>query len=148
MGMTYYYYPVSNCGSSCNLIAGFSLTTNGGTTWTAGRRLSGNMELSWLPQTFSGYMVADYVATVFPAGGRAFPIFALALPPVGSLFQEAIYTSSFGYTQDEMNEPLMSSAGEKPISGIKSDHPMRERGEVDNLPPSRRSQQVPPRERD
>ena len=148
MGMTYYYYPVSNCGNSCNLIAGFSLTTNGGTTWTASRRVSGNMELSWLPQTFSGYMVADYVATVFPAGGRAFPIFALALPPVGSLFQEAIYTSSFGYTQDEMNEPLMSSAGEKPISGIKSDHPMRERGEVDNLPPSRRSQQVPPRERD
>ncbi|MFZ0793369.1 MAG: sialidase family protein [Candidatus Korobacteraceae bacterium] len=132
MGMTYYYYPVSNCGNSCTLIAGFSISNNGGTTWTAGRRLSPNMEVSWLPNTFSGYMVADYVATIFPAGGRAFPIYAQAFAPVGDLLQEAIFTSSYGFTQDEMNEPLMSSAGEKPIPGIKSDHPMRTYGELDN----------------
>ena len=36
MGMTYYYYPVSNCGNSCNLIAGFTMSSNGGQTWTAG----------------------------------------------------------------------------------------------------------------
>jgi len=148
MAMTYYLYPVSNCGNNCELAAGFSITNNGGTTWTAGRRLSGEMQLNWLPNTFSGRMVADYVATVFPAGGRAFPIYALALPPVGSVYQEAIYTSSFGYTQDEMNEPQMSSAGEKPILGIKSDHPLRTYGDIDNLPPSRRSEGVSPHEKD
>ncbi|HUI84701.1 MAG TPA: sialidase family protein [Candidatus Binatia bacterium] len=146
MAMTYYYYPVSNCGSSCQLTAGFTITTNGGQTWTAARQLGPPMQLSWLPQTFSGRMVADYVTTVFDFG-RAFPIYAQAFQPVNGLFQEAMFTSSFGYSQDEMTEPLMSSAGEKPIPGIKSDHPARTRGEVDNLPPNRR-QGVPPRERD
>jgi hypothetical protein len=142
MGMTYYYYPVSNCGNSCRLYAGFSLTTNGGQTWTAGRQLSQSMQLTWLPNTFSGRMVADYVATVYPNGGRAFPIFSMAFAPVGQTFQQAIWTNSFGYTADEMNEPLMSSAGEKPIPGAKSDHPMRQRGELDNIPPNRQKPEV------
>jgi hypothetical protein len=136
LGLTYYYYPVSNCGNNCQLYAGFSLSRDGGQTWTAGRQLGPAMQTTWLPNTFSGRMVADYVATVFPAGGRAFPIFAQAFQPVNGTFQEAIYTSSYGYTQMEMTEPVMSSAGEQPIPGIKSDHPERQRGERDNLPPS------------
>jgi hypothetical protein len=139
MAMTYYYYPVSNCNNSCTLYAGFSLTNNGGQTWTAGRQLAQAMQLNWLPNTFSGRMVADYVATVYPAGGRAFPIYSQAYAPISGVFQQAIYTTGYGYTMDEMNEPLMSSAGEKPIPGAKSDHPMRQRGELDNIPPSRRT---------
>jgi len=138
MGMTYYYYPVSNCGNNCMLQAGFSISNNGGSTWSAGRALSGPMQLTWLPNTFSGRMVADYVATVFPAGGRSFPIYAVAMAPSNGLYHQAIYTSSFGYTMDEIDAPQMSSAGEKPIPGMQSDHPMRARGDVDNLPPSRR----------
>jgi hypothetical protein len=144
MAMTYYYYPVSNCGNNCQLYAGFSISNNGGQTWSAGRQLSPPMQLNWLPQTFSGRMVADYVATVYPSGGRAFPIYAIAYAPTNGLFQEAIYTAGYGYLQDEMTEPMYSSAGEKPIPGIKSDHPARTRGEVDNLPPNRASQGVPP----
>ncbi len=148
MAMTYYFYPVSNCGNSCQLDVGFSISTNGGTTWTAGRRLNATpMQLSWLPDTFSGYMVADYVATVFPEGGRAFPIYALAFSPSNGLFHEAIYTSSAGYSQDEMDEPLMSSAGEKPIPGVKGTY-ARQRGELDNIPPNRGSEKLPPREKD
>ena len=141
LGMTYYYYPVSNCGNSCLLYAGFSLSDDGGQTWTPGRQLTPSMELSWLPNTFSGYMVADYVATVFPAGGRAFPIYALAFEPTNGLFHEAIYTSSYGYTVDENPERPVSSAGEQPIPGAQSDHPPRQRGELDNIPPSRRQAQ-------
>ena len=89
--MTYYYYPVSNCGNNCQLTAGFSMTSDGGQHWTAGRRWS-PMQLSWLPNTFSGRMVADYVATVFPAGGRAFPIYAWAFAPTGGMFHQAIFT--------------------------------------------------------
>ena len=136
MAMTYYYYPVSNCGNNCQLIPGFSISNDGGQTWTPGRALGGAMQLSWLPNTFSGRMVADYVATVFPAGGRAFPIYALAIAPTGSTYHQAIYTSSYGYTQDEMLQQPVSSAGETPIPGIKSDHPMRRPGDLDNIPPS------------
>ncbi len=143
LAMTYYYYPVSNCGNSCQLIAGFSISHDGGQTWTPGRQLTPPMQLSWLPNTFSGRMVADYVATVFPAGGRAFPIYALAFQPTGGLFHEAIYTSSFGYTMDEMLEKPVSSAGEQPIPGIKGTF-QRQRGELDNTPPSRQQKQAPP----
>ena len=148
MAMTYYYYPVSNCGSSCQLIAGFTLSTDGGNTWTAARALSHPMQLSWLPQTFSGRMVADYVATIYPAGGRAFPIYAIALQPQNGLFNQAIYTDGYGFTASEMYEPRFSSAGEKPIPGIKSDHPMRTYGELDNENPNRKFGKVPPPEKD
>jgi len=137
MGMTYYYYPVSNCGNNCELTAGFSMSQDSGQTWTPGRALGAPMQLSWLPNTFSGRMVADYVATVFPAGGRAFPIYAWANAPTGNLFHEAIFTVNWGLTQDEMLEKPVSSAGEQPIPGIKSDHPMRQRGDLDNIPPNR-----------
>ena len=137
MAMTYYYYPVSNCGNNCTLIPGFSISNDGGHTWTAGRQLGAPMQLNWLPNTFSGRMVADYVATVFPAGGRAFPVWSQAFAPSGGLFNQSIYTVAFGYTQSEMNAPLMSSEGEQPIPGIKSDHAPRQRGELDNIPPNR-----------
>jgi hypothetical protein len=146
MAMTYYYYPVSNCGSNCQLIAGFTATTNGGQTWTAGRQLSQPMQISWLPQTFSGRMVADYVATVFPGGGRAFPIYSVAHQPVGGMFQQAIYTSSFGYTLSEMTDPLMSSQDDKPIPGVKSDHPARTYYDLDNEHPIHPSAATPPHE--
>jgi len=146
MAMTYYFYPVSNCGNSCLLYAGFTISTNGGQTWTSGRQLSPSMQISWLPDTFSGYMVADYTATVYSAG-RAFPFYAIAFQPVNGLFQEAIYTASYGYFEDEMTEPRMSSAGEKPIPGIKS-QVQRTRGDVDNLPPNRKLPAAPPNERD
>jgi hypothetical protein len=147
MAMTYYYYPVSNCGNSCHLVAGFSLSTNGGQTWTAGRRLSNNMQLSWLPNTFSGLMVADYVATVYSAT-RAFPIYAIAHQPAGSLLQQAVYTDGYGFTADEMTEPRLSSQGEKPIPGAKSDHPARTYFDLDNQHPIHPSLETPPREKD
>jgi len=148
LGMTYYYYPNANCGNSCVMYAGFSLSHDGGQTWTPGRQLTPPMQVDpcggggWLPNTFSGCMVADYVATVFPAGGRAFPIYSQALQPTNGLFHQAIYTSSFGYTMDEMLEKPVSSAGEKPIPGIKGTF-QRQRGELDNIPPSRRPQTPP-----
>lgn len=148
MAMTYYYYPVSNCGNSCQLFAGFTISKDGGQTWTAGRQLSGSMKVSWLPQTFSGRMVADYVATVYPAGGRAFPIYAIALQPSGGLFQQAIYTEGYGFTQDEINEPRLSSKNDKPIPDAKSDHPGRTYFDLDNEHPIHPSKGTSPPEKD
>ena len=141
MGITYYYYPVSACGSSCRLYAGFTLSNDGGQTWTAGRQLSGPMQLTWLPNTFSGRMVADYVATVYPAGtttvARALPIWAMAFAPTSGMFHEAIYTQALGFIADEMTEQRMSSKDDKPIPGAKSDHPNRRPEDRDNELPTK-----------
>ncbi len=142
LAVTYYYYPVSNCGNSCQLYAGFSSSTNGGQTWTSGVQLSASMQLSWLPNTFSGRMVADYVATVFPVGGRAFPIYAIAYAPTGSLFHEAIYTDGYGFILGQGQQ--FSSANDKTVPNAKSDHGPREYYDLDNEKPIHPSEKTPP----
>jgi len=143
MAITYYYYPVSNCGNSCTLYAGYTQSSDGGATWTAGRQLSGGMQLAWLPNTFSGRMVADYVATVFPTGGRAFPIYVIAHPPAGDLFQQAAYTEGYGFIFNVGSEPTFSSANDKPIPDAKSDHPPRRPEDRDNELPTQPSNTFP-----
>ena len=138
IGLTYYYYPVSNCGNSCTLIAGWTQSSDGGTTWTAGRQASAGMQLSWLPNTFSGRMVADYVMTVF-SGPRAFPIYVIAKQPSGGLLQQAVYTEGYGFAFTG-TEPTYSSANDVAIPGIQSDHPPRRPEDRDNL-------MVPPQSR-
>ncbi len=147
LAMTYYYYPVSACGSSCQLFAGFTISNDGGQTWTRARQVSGAMQLSWLPQTFSGRMVADYVATVFAPGAtgvaRAYPLYVIAHQPTGGLFHQAVFTTANGFSLSEMTEPLFSSQGEKPIPGIQSDHPQRTYFDYDNQPPRVRQGEKP-----
>ena len=45
LAMTYYYYPVAACNNSCKLEVGFTVSDDGGRTWTAGKNLAGPMEL-------------------------------------------------------------------------------------------------------
>jgi hypothetical protein len=147
MAMTYYYYPVSNCGNNCQLIAGLAMSADNGQTWRH-FQLSYAMQLSWLPNTFSGYMVADYVATVIPDGGRVLPIYAWAFSPTNGLLNEAMYTNGYaGYPFSSLHGPLVRSADEHPIAGIQSDHPARMRGELDNIPPNRDPDSLSPNER-
>ncbi|HUM06181.1 MAG TPA: sialidase family protein [Terriglobales bacterium] len=135
IGLAYYYYPVSNCGNSCQLYAGFIQSSNGGGKWSAPVTLGGPMSLAWLPDTFSGRMVADYIAVGF-GGGKAFPVFALAQAPAGSLMQEAIYTTAAGLSAAPPEMELLSAAEDRPVPDAKSDHPMRVL--VDNeVPPER-----------
>jgi hypothetical protein len=133
IGLVYYYYPVSNCGNSCSLFAGFIQSSTGGAKWSPAQTLGGPMSLNWLPNTFSGLMVADYVAVGF-GGGKAFPIFALAQAPTGSLFHEAIYTTSTGLGPDAPELEQLSSAGDLPVPDAKSDHVIKPF--VDNEVPS------------
>jgi hypothetical protein len=100
IGLTYYFYPVSNCtASTCQLDVGYVSSTNGGSTWSTATQVAGPMTLSWLANTSQGRMVGDYISTsVFPAanGGRAYPVVAVANPPSGSVFDEAMYTPTGG----------------------------------------------------
>jgi hypothetical protein len=78
IGVTFYFYPVANCTTTtCRLNAGFTSSTDGGTTWSKGLRIFGPLGLKWLPLTDQGYMVGDYISTSFSAG-KAFPVIATA----------------------------------------------------------------------
>lgn len=93
LALTYYYYPVANCtAATCALYAGFISSLDGGQTWSSPTPLAGPMALSWLPSTFSGQMVADYISTSF-VNGKAFGFFAVAKTKTGSTFDEGIYTT-------------------------------------------------------
>jgi hypothetical protein len=55
LGLTYYYFPKSNCTpSTCQLFVGFVSSANGGTTWSAKAQLAGPMMLWWLAVTNQG----------------------------------------------------------------------------------------------
>ena len=121
IALVYYYYPVSNCGNSCSLYVGFIQSSTAGSTWTAAETLAGPMQLTWLPNTFSGTMVADYISVGF-AGGKAFPVFAAAQAKTGSLFHEAIYTTTSGQAASTPELELMSAAEDVPVPNAHSDH--------------------------
>src|SRR5712691_3744260 len=94
--VTFYYYPDANCTSStCQLDLGYSASANGGATWTSNTQLAGPMSLNWLANTTQGFMVGDYISTSF-SGAPAYPAFALANAPSGSIFDEATYTVTGG----------------------------------------------------
>ena len=95
----YYYFPVSNCSSNCQLDVGFTSSDDGGSTWTAGTQLAGPMQTTWLPVSDAGYMVADYSGVSY-TNGNPFGVFAVAKAPSGSALNEAMYTTK---------EPLLPS---------------------------------------
>jgi hypothetical protein len=125
IALVYYYYPVSNCGNNCSLSVGFIQSSTAGSKWTTAETLAGPMKLTWLPNTFSGTMVADYISVGF-GGGKAFPVFAAAQAKTGSLFHEAIYTTAAGQEASTPELELMSAEGDVPVPNAHSDHGPRE----------------------
>ncbi|HVO64522.1 MAG TPA: sialidase family protein [Terriglobales bacterium] len=138
LGLTYYFYPTAACGTSpaCELEAGFISSQNGGRTWAAPTTLTIPMSLTWLPNTFSGVMVGDYISTVF-AKGKARPIFALANAPSGGLpFDEAIYTTQAPLAA-ERSSRRFSSAADHPVPNAHSDHRPRQFYDLEHRYPVR-----------
>ncbi|MBA3914495.1 MAG: exo-alpha-sialidase [Acidobacteriales bacterium] len=124
LALTYYFYQVANCSTStCKLGVGYTTSSNGGRTWTTSLVLAGPMQLSWLPTTTLGPMVGDYISSSFVNGHIAYGVFAKALAPVGSVFNEAMYTKKSGLTlEDFAGGAYLSSAADRPIPGAHSDH--------------------------
>jgi hypothetical protein len=121
LALTYYYYSNANCdASNCALYAGFISSPDGGNTWASSQTLSGPMSLAWLPNTFAGLMVGDYVATAY-SGGKAFAIFAAAQANSAAMFDEPIYATTNGFTADEQSA-VFTSAAERAIPNAHSDH--------------------------
>ena len=115
LALTYYYYPVASCtAATCALYVGSISSLDGGQTWSSPTPLAGPMSVSWLPSTFSGQMVADYISTSF-VNGKAYGFFAVAKAKNGTTFDEAIYTTQSG--MDVLAaKGSHSSAGERPVS--------------------------------
>src|SRR5437868_2657957 len=118
--LTYYYYLVSNCGTVCQMGVAFVSSQDGGQTWSAPVELAGPMSTSWLPNTFSGLMVADYISTSY-ANGNAFAVFAAAKAPSGSTLDEAMYTTTSPLAA-AVDAARFSSRNERPVPHAKSDH--------------------------
>jgi hypothetical protein len=121
--IVYYYYPQTSCTTStCQLEVGYTTSTDGGTTWTAGTKLAGPMTLTWLPDSDEGYMVADYIGVTY-SNGNAYGIFANAQANNGTTYSEAMYTtkSPLPVSPDEQR---FSSANDRPVPDAHSDHEM------------------------
>ena len=85
LALAFYYYPDASCSNStCQLQVGFVSSIDGGNTWSAENILTPSaMNITWLANTDSGYMVGDYISTSF-SNGKAFPVFVTAAAPSGS----------------------------------------------------------------
>jgi len=124
LALTYYFYGSATCdASNCALYAGFISSPDGGATWTTPATLAGPMSPAWLPNTFAGLMVGDYVATTF-SGGKAFAIFATAQANAGTVFDEPMYATTSGIPAAQYGAAL-TSAAEQPIPDAHSDHSHR-----------------------
>jgi hypothetical protein len=120
LALTYYYFPVANCGSNCQLRIGFVSSNDTGKTWSTPSDLDGAMNSTWLANTNQGRMFGDYISTSF-VNGKAFPAMIVANAPVGSLFDEAAYTTAAGLFQTTPG--TLSAAGDQPVPNAASDHP-------------------------
>ncbi len=119
----YYYYPVSNCSTAnCQLDVGFVNSTDGGATWSAGVKLAGPMQLTWLPVSDNGYMVADYIHASY-TNGNPFGVFAVAKAPTGAVLNEAMYTTIQPLTP-AFDVPRSGSQNDHPVAHPMSDHPV------------------------
>lgn len=119
IAVTYYYLPVSNCGSSCQLHVGFISSNNGGASWNAPIDIAGPMQPTWLASTSQGRMFGDYISTSY-VGGTARPGIIVANAPTGGVFDEAAYTTSAGLFRATST---IASVDESPVAGAASDHP-------------------------
>ncbi len=105
IGLSYYWYPVADCGKpnkpACQLNSGVISSGDGGAHWGVTnpdqKKTSGPMDLSWLALTSQGFMVGDYESTSF-SGAAAFPAFAVASMPTGSVLDEAMFTLAGGFS--------------------------------------------------
>lgn len=123
LALTYYYYPLgSSCtASTCRLHVGFVSSVNGGRSWSAPTHLAGPMQLGWLPPTYLGRMVGDYISTSF-AGGSAVAIYASAQSPGGGRYNEATYAARAPATGGSVTASLIAPRTQPADAIVRADY--------------------------
>lgn len=102
LGLTYYFYTTSACGSSCQLNVGFIASANGGSTWSAATQLAGPFNVTWTATTSQGRMVGDYISTSYGSDNLAHGVFMTATAPTSG--------TSCSSVLDNCNEPTDTPA--------------------------------------
>jgi hypothetical protein len=121
LGLTYYFYRTSACGTSCQLEVGYIQSNNGGSTWSAHTDVAGPFPVSQTPNTTQGRMVGDYISTSW-IGGKAIGAFAVAkTPSSGFAFDQGIYVPATGFTA-AAGSFVATSSGDHALPNAVSDH--------------------------
>ncbi len=110
LGVTYYYYPTSNCGTSCTMDVGYISSTNGGSSWSAKTAVAGPFNVTRVANTSQGRMVGDYISTSFGSDNLAHSVFMTASAPTSG--------TSCGSVADNCNEPADSPAAGMAAAGV------------------------------
>jgi len=121
LGLTYYFYPQTNCTiDACQLNVGFISSIDGGARWSDKVQVAGPMKLTWLADTTQGRMVGDYISTsIVPGDNDATPAFAVAQPPTGAascglapaVCNEATFTTTEDFLRIQGGGNAASSVG-------------------------------------
>jgi hypothetical protein len=118
LGLTFYSYDVSACGTTCALRIGYIQSDDAGRTWSAVTTVAVPFAVGAIADTSQGRMVGDYISTSWvdaPAGRRAYGAFAVgAAPTAGKDFDEAIYVPTGGLDTPgavPAGEPVRAVAG-------------------------------------
>jgi hypothetical protein len=112
LGLTYYFYSTSNCGSSCQLRVGFISSANAGSTWSAATQLAGPFNVGWVATTSQGRMVGDYISTSYGSDNLAHGVFMTASAPTSG--------TTCSSPLDNCNEPTNTPATGLALSGAAS----------------------------
>lgn len=131
LALTYYFYSDTNCTTStCTLNAGFVSSPDGGNSWSSPMTLAGPMSLSWLPNTSTGLMVGDYMASAY-SNGKAYPVFSVAQANSGTRFNQAIYTTTLPVAAIRVRRARIAVSHREPVLSTRSDHPARRFEDLD-----------------
>jgi hypothetical protein len=110
LAVNYYYLTDATCDPTvanaiCRLFAGFISSNDGGRTWSAPIRVSGQMNVLNLTFTEFGYFVANDITSIY-VHGQPQGVYSIALPPdpkTGELNQ-AIYSARFSQEDNQDDE--------------------------------------------
>lgn len=81
------------CGTPCRVEVLLTTSSDGGATWSRPQLLSAQpMAISWIPNTRSGRMLADYISVSF-IRNRTVTVYALASEPRGGELRQAIFAT-------------------------------------------------------
>jgi BNR repeat-like domain len=122
LALTYYFYRSSRCNkkSPCQLEVGHVQSNDGGVNWSPPTDVAGPFAVTWVADTTQGRMVGDYISTSW-LNGRAWPAFAVASAPVGTVFDEPIAVPTGGLIA-ATGGFVNNSSGEHPVADAASDH--------------------------
>jgi hypothetical protein len=132
--LVYYFYPNTTCtAATCQLNVGVISSQDGGNTWSAPTTLAGPMTPTWLPNTSSGLMVADYVAVAY-SNAHAYGVFAVAQANFGGVFNQAIFTTANALPQSSGQSSRRVMNAESAVAR-NSDHKPRKFYDLDHEHP-------------